>query len=80
MHAFIVRPFGVKNGIDFERVDRELISPALDRLQMTGRTTQQVVHAGGPTCFTFRLRANCQRGSDRDESRKVQRSAFRTQR
>ncbi len=25
-------------------------------------------------------RANCQRGSDRDESRRVQRSAFRTQR
>ena len=27
MHAFIVRPFGTKNGVDFERVDRELIRP-----------------------------------------------------
>ena len=57
MHAFIVRPFGVKNGIDFERVDRELISPALDRLQMTGRTTQEVVHAGNIRADMFHLPA-----------------------
>jgi len=55
MHAFIVRPFGVKNGIDFERVDRELISPALDRLQMTGRTTQEVAHAGNIRADMFHL-------------------------
>ena len=34
MHAFIVRPFGSESGVDFETVDRELISPALDQLEM----------------------------------------------
>ena len=38
MHAFIVRPFGIKNGIDFDRVDRELISPALDHFNISGGT------------------------------------------
>jgi len=38
MHAFIVRPFGVKNGIDFDRVDRELTSPALDHINISGCT------------------------------------------
>jgi hypothetical protein len=37
--AFVVRPFGTI-------VDRELISPALDRLLMTGRTTGEIAHAG----------------------------------
>jgi len=55
MHAFVVRPFGVKNGIDFEKVDRELISPALDRLQMTGRTTQEITHAGNIRADMFHL-------------------------
>jgi hypothetical protein len=55
MHAFIVRPFGVKNGVDFEKVDRELISPALDRLQMTGRTTQDIAHAGNIRADMFHL-------------------------
>jgi hypothetical protein len=55
MHAFIVRPFGIKNGIDFDKVDRELISPALDRLQMTGRTTQEITHAGNIRADMFHL-------------------------
>lgn len=55
MHAFIVRPFGVKNGIDFDKVDRELISPALDRLQMTGRTTQEITQAGNIRADMFHL-------------------------
>ena len=38
MHAFIVRPFGIKNGIDFDRVDGELISPALDHFNISGGT------------------------------------------
>ena len=27
--AFIVRPFGAQEGIDFDRVERDLIAPAL---------------------------------------------------
>ena len=55
MRAFIVRPFGVKNGIDFEKVDRELISPALDRLEMTGRTTMEIARAGNIRADMFNL-------------------------
>ena len=46
MHAFIIRPFGEKEGIDFDRVDRELISPALEELDCTGRTTGEIVRQG----------------------------------
>jgi hypothetical protein len=55
MQAFIVRPFGVKNGIDFEKVDRELLSPALDRLGMTGRTTMEIARAGNIRADMFHL-------------------------
>jgi hypothetical protein len=49
--AFVVRPFGKKkdladNEIDFDRVERELIGPALDRLGVTGRTTGEILEAG----------------------------------
>ena len=37
MHAFIVRPFGIKNGIDFDRVEKELIRPALEASEVFGR-------------------------------------------
>jgi len=37
--AFVIRPFGTKNGIDFERIDQELIDPALKANNLTGRTT-----------------------------------------
>jgi hypothetical protein len=43
MHAFIVRPFGTKNGIDFERVEKELIGPALEDLGISGRTTGEFI-------------------------------------
>ena len=46
MRAFIIRPFGTKEGIDFDRVERELIDPALDALQVTGRTTGEILRAG----------------------------------
>jgi len=46
MRAFIIRPFGVKSGIDFERVERELIAPALDDLKVSGRTTGEILEAG----------------------------------
>ncbi len=55
MTTFIVRPFGEKNGVDFDRVDRELISPALDRLQMTGRTTGEIARAGNIRADMFHL-------------------------
>ena len=46
MHAFIVRPFGVKNGIDFDRVEEELIAPALAELKISGRTTGEFIQQG----------------------------------
>jgi hypothetical protein len=46
MHAFIVRPFGIKNGIDFERVERELIRPALAALNISGGTTGEFIQQG----------------------------------
>jgi hypothetical protein len=46
MHAFIVRPFGTKNGIDFDRVERELIRPAFDALKFSGGTTVEFIQQG----------------------------------
>lgn len=46
MRAFIVRPFGEKNGVDFDRVERELIAPALDAVGIGGRTTAEIVEQG----------------------------------
>jgi hypothetical protein len=49
--AFIIRPFGTKKDssgaeIDFERVDRELIGPALQAAELSGETTSEIVDAG----------------------------------
>ena len=46
MRAFIVRPFGIKQEIDFDAVERLLIAPALDDLGITGRTTTDIVEQG----------------------------------
>lgn len=46
MRAFIIRPFGKKRGIDFDRVEAELIDPALNALEITGRTTGEILEAG----------------------------------
>jgi hypothetical protein len=46
MLAFIVRPFGPRGGIDFDRVERELIDPVLSDLDIEGRTTQPIARAG----------------------------------
>jgi tetratricopeptide (TPR) repeat protein len=46
MRAFIIRPFGRKGDIDFDTVDRELITPALARLNLEGGTTGTVIEAG----------------------------------
>lgn len=46
MHVFIVRPFGTKNGIDFDRVEKELIRPALEKAGLTGGTTEEFIEQG----------------------------------
>lgn len=46
MRAFIIRPFGTKQGIDFDRVEAELIDPALTALEVAGRTTGEILQAG----------------------------------
>jgi len=49
--AFIIRPFGTKKDssgtdIDFERVHRELIGPALQEAKLGGGTTGEIIDAG----------------------------------
>jgi hypothetical protein len=44
--AFIVRPFGKQKDIDFDRVENDLISPALERLGIAGRTTMEILRTG----------------------------------
>jgi hypothetical protein len=41
--AFVVRPFGVKDGIDFERVYNDLIAPALADIGFDGGTTAELI-------------------------------------
>ena len=55
MRAFIIRPFGTKAGIDFEKVDAELIAPALERLKLEGGTTGKVIEAGNIREDMFQL-------------------------
>jgi hypothetical protein len=62
MRAFIVRPFGVQQGIDFDRVQRELIEPALAWLRtrgisIGGGTTGEISRAGNIREDIFRLLA-----------------------
>ncbi|GEC53646.1 hypothetical protein ABIF38_000762 [Bradyrhizobium japonicum] len=53
--AFIVRPFGTKDGIDFDRVERELIAPALQKAGIEGRTTGEITRQGNIREDMFRL-------------------------
>ena len=53
--AFIVRPFGTKEGIDFEEVECKLIAPALDQLEIEGRTTGEITRQGNIREDMFRL-------------------------
>ncbi|TDH28005.1 hypothetical protein EXU57_05955 [Segetibacter sp. 3557_3] len=46
MQAFIVRPFGTKQGVDFEKVDSELIQPALNAVGIPGSTTAVIIEQG----------------------------------
>ena len=57
MRAFIVRPFGVKDGIDFDAVERDLILPALKEAEVSGGTTGEIMQAGEIHEDMFRLLA-----------------------
>lgn len=46
MNVFIVRPFGTKNGIDFDRVEKDLIRPAMGQAGLTGGTTGEFIQQG----------------------------------
>lgn len=46
LRACIVRPFGVKDGIDFDSIERNLIDPALERLGIEGKTTLNILEGG----------------------------------
>ncbi len=51
MRAFIIRPFGTKEGgnkeqINFDEVEQKLIGPALERMKIHGRTTVEIMRAG----------------------------------
>jgi hypothetical protein len=46
MNVFIVRPFGTKSGIDFDRIETDLIRPAIEQAGLTGGTTGQFIQQG----------------------------------
>jgi tetratricopeptide (TPR) repeat protein len=46
VRAFVVRPFGTRNGIDFDQVEHQLIGPALKNVGATGGTTGEIMEAG----------------------------------
>ena len=55
MRAFIIRPFGTKDGIDFDAVEKNLIDPALTTLNLQGRTTGDIAQAGNIREDMFQL-------------------------
>jgi len=55
--CFIVRPFDTKQGINFNRVQAELIDPALARLGISGDTTEVIASAGNIRADMFELLA-----------------------
>ena len=46
LRAFIIRPFGEKEGIDFDRVEEALLAPALHQVHVSGRTTLDILRQG----------------------------------
>jgi tetratricopeptide (TPR) repeat protein len=54
MRAFIIRPFGIKDDINFDEVERLLIAPALEAVGAEGRTTIDIVEAGNIRMDMFR--------------------------
>ena len=55
MPVFIVRPFNVKEGVNFEAVDELLIQPALKAAGEEGATTANIAQAGNIREDMFRL-------------------------
>ena len=55
LSAFIVRPFGEKKGVNFDKVESDLIGPALDRLGIPGRTTVEITEQGNIRLDMFQL-------------------------
>jgi hypothetical protein len=60
MRLFVIRPFGKKEGIDFDRVDSELIQPAVAQLErygfsVDGGTTGSISRQGNIREDMFRL-------------------------
>ena len=55
MRAFVVRPFGKRQGVDFERVHVELIKPALKAAKIDGDTTLEIMEQGDIREDMFRL-------------------------
>jgi len=53
--AFVIRPFGEKEGVDFERTQRELIDPVLRELGYSGGEATQIVAAGNIRSDMFLL-------------------------
>lgn len=54
-NAFIVRPFGVKQGVDFDKVEALLIQPALMQIGVEGGTTAEIVEQGNIREDMFRM-------------------------
>jgi hypothetical protein len=54
MRAFIIRPFGIKNDINFDEVESALIAPALKAIGVTGGTTIDIVESGNIRVDMFR--------------------------
>ncbi len=54
MRAFIIRPFGTQNDINFDEVERLLIAPALKAVGAEGGTTIDIVKAGNIRVDMFR--------------------------
>jgi hypothetical protein len=55
MQAFIVRPFGRKEGIDFDRVEELLVRPGLEKAGIAGRSTGAITEAGNIREDMFQL-------------------------
>jgi hypothetical protein len=55
VQAFIVRPFGQKEGIDFDRVEKLLIVEALEKAGVVGRSTGAITEAGNIREDMFQL-------------------------
>jgi len=55
MQAFIVRPFGSKEGINFDRVEDLLVQPGLEQAGIAGRSTGAITEAGNIREDMFQL-------------------------